>query len=87
MTEGDREQELMDQSDSTHMFAVNQTPDMGMNPENSVGNSFIANGTSVLNTGVTGRYGGSFKEGGSYELDDNEIQQFLAAGGTIEYLD
>ena len=33
------------------------------------------------------KYGGMYEEGGSYELSDDEIQNILAAGGQIEYLD
>ena len=31
--------------------------------------------------------GGQYQEGGEYEMDENEIQEFLRNGGTIQYLD
>lgn len=37
---------------------------------------------------AVGRYGGGmYEEGGEYDMTEDEIQQILAAGGQIEYLD
>lgn len=36
---------------------------------------------------VQGRYGGQYQEGGEYYMTDAEIEQFMAMGGSIEYLD
>lgn len=33
------------------------------------------------------QYGGSYQQGGEYYMNDNDINQILAAGGQIEYLD
>lgn len=34
-----------------------------------------------------GKYGGSFQQGGEYYLSDDEIQQIMAMGGQVEFLD
>jgi hypothetical protein len=33
------------------------------------------------------KWGGSYKQGGTYELNANQIQQIMDAGGEIEYID
>lgn len=51
----------------------------GFNPGNNATPAFAKKG------GCTGRKG--YQEGGEYEMTEDEIREFLAAGGQIEYVD
>jgi hypothetical protein len=66
-----------------------------------VSNPFMPQGYDVLNTGpgqtqapnmytpvqfAGNRMPGFFEEGGEYEMTEDELQQFLAMGGQVEYI-
>ena len=57
----------------------------GINAVNPMGVTPAKSAPIQYNT--YGQYGGQFQLGGTYSLNDNEIAQILALGGTIEYLD
>ena len=58
---------------------------MGINAVNPMGVTPAKSAPVQYNT--YGQYGGQFQLGGTYALNDKEITQILALGGTIEYLD
>jgi hypothetical protein len=58
---------------------------MGINAVNPMGVT-PAIGSPTQYTGMA-QYGGQFRQGGTYMLNDDDIRQVLAMGGTIEYLD
>jgi len=63
----------------------NEGAAMGINAVNPMGVTPAKSAPIQYNT--YGQYGGQFQLGGTYSLNDNEIAQILALGGTIEYLD
>ena len=73
----------------------------GMSDMMGVSNPFMPQGYDVLNTGpgqtqapnmytpvqfAGNRMPGFFEEGGEYEMTEDELQQFLAMGGQVEYI-
>ena len=72
----------------------------GAVPGNAIGNMGHWTGTGmgtgmfdqgnmvpIQQPGYMGKYGGQYQEGGEYEMDENEIQEFLKCGGQIKYMD
>ncbi len=84
MTEGDTEQDMMNLTSAENVFTPNTNPSKGTTTFNPVG---VDSAPDQYTPVQFGAYGGQFKKGGSYTMSDNEIKQFLAAGGQIEYLD
>lgn len=84
MTEGDAEQDMMNLTSAENVFTPNTNPNKGTTTFNPVG---VDSAPDQYTPVQFGAYGGQFKKGGSYTMSDNEIKQFLAAGGQIEYLD
>lgn len=71
-----------------NVFTQNERPDFGQNTVNTTGvvDPYGVKASPQF-TGMA-RYGGSqYQEGGEYDLTESEIEQFLRAGGKIEYID
>ena len=80
MTEPDYPQEIMNRTGAENVFSPTYG-DRGFNTFNKVGFDPVTNQTPVQ---FKGR---SYKVGGEYEMDDEELKNFLKSGGQVEYID
>jgi hypothetical protein len=83
------ENEINQLSSAENMFTPTQG-NRGYNAFNPTGFDPVTNQTPVQFTGMA-KCGGvphqKFQEGGTYEMSDAEIREFLANGGQLEFLD
>ena len=90
ITEPNIDKQIMDLTSADNMFTPSDDVERGMNTFNQMGvvDPYGVKGAPQF-TGMMSKYGGEkkYKEGGSYEMSEDEIQEFIAAGGKIEYLD
>lgn len=92
ITEPDYEQKIINSTVADNVFTSGYG-NRGFNTFNPVGYDPGSYGTPVQFTGM--RYGGNFmKSGGTpykigdeYEMTEQEIQDFIAAGGKVEFID
>ena len=82
---------LEDLTAAERVFTPKRRGDMGEIPFNFAGNYMdVAGYTPVQNKGYTAKKGGSvrkFQQGGTYNLTEEEIQDLLASGAEIEFID
>jgi hypothetical protein len=59
-----------------------------MTVNNNLANQGASMQHSTFDLGTTmARYGGSYKEGGTYTVSPEELQMIMALGGDVEFLD
>lgn len=89
MTEPDWQQKIENSTSAENVFSP-MAGDRGFNTFNKIGYDPGTQGTPVQFKGMARRGGAltqMFEEGGSYELTEEEIENFMRAGGQIEYVD
>lgn len=83
--------DLEDLTAAERVFTPKRRGDMGEIPFNFAGNYMdVAGYTPVQNKGYTAKKGGNvrkFQQGGTYNLTEEEIQDLLASGAEIEFID
>jgi hypothetical protein len=81
------EQEIQRRTTADNVFTANANPDFGQNTVNTTGVVDPYGVKMAPQFKGFAKHGGQYEQGGEYDLTESEIEQFLRAGGKIEYID